>query len=243
MVDDLICTIGPDGSGKSTRSELLGKDLDRRGIEYAYRWFRFRHYRTLLLLRTSRVMGLSEVEELENGRRKEYHYFYESRLISFLYPRILFIDMFVRYLVNIWPVIVDQSNIVLADRYVYHTLVHIAISTGKPEFHRTRLARWLLKSVPAQSTVMVLLDEAEVLRKRRDEVAYDAIIQKKFEQYTRLAEDPGLEVVDASLPIREVRKEINRNVFDTDLPKQCDKPKCRVAVVTVAGILPLINNS
>jgi thymidylate kinase len=214
MIEDLICIIGPDGSGKSTQCELLEEEFKRRDIKYEYRWFRFRHYLTLPLLAFARVLGLSEVEELEDGQRVGYHYFWRSRVISYLYPRLLFLDMLLGYFIDIRPSLLDESKTVIADRYVYDTLVHIAISTQNPTIHQSAIGRLFLRLVPTKSTTVVLLAEPETLRERRADVEHDATLDSKVEQYRRLSSDLGLDVIDAAESPAAVQKQIQQRIFE-----------------------------
>jgi thymidylate kinase len=161
----------------------------------------------------ARLANLSEVRRYEGGVEVGYHYYWRSKVLSYVYPRMFLIDMVIGYLVSIWPVIALQSKSVVADRYVYDTLVNIAISVGDPEFHNSRLASWFLALVPSQTVTTLLLADADVLKERRADIRHDATMEQKVEQYRRLAADLDIEVVDASNTPGEVQAEIRERVF------------------------------
>ena len=88
----LICIIGVDGVGKTTHAQKLVGRLESDGVRCKYTWFRFYHFLSLLLLAYCRLVALT-VYEAKNGQRIGRHDFYKSKIISTLYPWLLFIDM------------------------------------------------------------------------------------------------------------------------------------------------------
>ena len=121
--------------------------------------------------------------------------------------------MLLGYFISIRPHLFDESKTILADRYVYDTLVDIAISTRNPTIHQSAIGRLFLQLVPTQSTTVVLLTEPEILRERRADVEYDITLNSKVKQYRRLSSDLGLDVIDAAESPGAVQEQIQQRVF------------------------------
>ncbi|MDS0280786.1 hypothetical protein [Haloarcula onubensis] len=206
----LICIVGPDGAGKSTQAELLQEELESRGHDCKYQWLRFNHMLSLPLLGIARLLGLSEMEELESGRKVGYHYFWQSRVLSYIYPITLFLDTLIMYVSKIlWP-LESSDQVLICDRFIHDTLVGLMISTGRKSLHTSFTGRLFLKLIPSKTTTIVLNADAEVLRNRRDDVRADKTIQEKIDRYNELANYLELPVLDAANSPEDIQKKIQK---------------------------------
>lgn len=204
----VICIIGPDGAGKSTQARKLIEVLQRRGIDCEYRWFGAHHLVSLPLLGYARLVGLSEVEQLESGRKIGYHYFWRSSVVSTLYPFLLLLDTFITYLFRIRLPHMVFGRTFVCDRFVHDIVVRVMLSTGDDEFHRSAVGRWFLQMVPERSTVFLLTADVETLRSRRDDVRQDETIERMVKLYDELATDLNIRRIDATDSPERIHEEI-----------------------------------
>lgn len=204
----VICIIGPDGAGKSTQARKLIRTLDQRDIDCEYRWFGAKHIVSLPLLAYARLVGLSEVTELESGRKIGYHYFWRSRLLKTFYPISLFIDTLFVYFFQIYIPTVIFDRTLVCDRFVHDIVIQAMLSTGDDNFYQTFLGDAFLRLVPEQSLIVLLTGDAETLRSRRDDVREDDTLEQMITLYSKLTESKGVHQIDADKSPERIHAEI-----------------------------------
>lgn len=212
MKTKLICIIGPDGVGKSTQVKMLIDRLRKEGIKCEYKWLRFHHFFSLPLLAIARLMGLSEVKTLESDGKIGYHYFERSKTISILYPIFLFIDTLVFNTIKIYIPIKLFKKTIVCDRFVYDTIVDLMVSTRNYEIYKSKIGELFLSLIPKDSKVIMLVTDEEILKKRREDVMHDNTLNLRIKLYKKLAGEFGIPMIDARLPMEEVRKSLMRTL-------------------------------
>jgi len=205
---NVISIIGPDGAGKSTQATELLSKLEKQDIDCEYRWFGAKHFFSLPLLVYARLLGLSEVEELESGRKIGYHYFWRSILLETLYPILLFIDTLFIYLVQIYIPTKLRGRTLVCDRFIHDILVRAMLSTDDDSLHQTYLGTAFLSLVPEQSVTVLLIADTEVFRSRRDDVREDKSLDRMISLYDIVAESTDVYRIDASKDPKEIHAEI-----------------------------------
>lgn len=207
-MNQLICIIGPDGTGKTTQINLLIENLKEKGLNYEYRWLRFYHFFSLPLLGLARLMGLSEVKILNNGEKIGYHYFYKSKLISRIYPVLLFIDTVIFTLIKVYfPMKILGKNIA-CDRFIYDTLIDIMISTKDYNIYKSKLGKFFLSLIPKDCNIIMLIADEKALKGRREDVFYDKNLILKINLYEQLAKYFEIPVIKAELPVKKIQNKI-----------------------------------
>jgi len=191
----MICLIGPDGSGKTTQAEILMERLNRNGIRCSYTWLRFSHILSLPLLAFARLSGLS------NGKA---HMFWKSPLFSKIYVAVQAADS---RIANFFKMNLSNKDVMVCDRFVYDTIVDLAISTKIPI---QSLEKKFIPIVPKGTNVILLNTTPEILRKRRPDVKKDTVLDTRIELYNRLADDAKISKIDSSLSVNEIAEKIRR---------------------------------
>jgi len=212
-----ICIIGPDGTGKTTQAKMLIKYLKKKGFDYEYRWMRFHHFISLPVLGLARILGLTEVRTLPNGKKIGYHHFYKSKLVSAIYPLTLYLDTLLAIIFKLYVPLKVQKKRIVCDRFIYDTLVDLAIDLDNPEIINSKIAEKFLKLVPRDCLIILLLTSYEKIKERREDLKFDKSLENRIEIYKELSKRfPQIRIIDTSLDIESVHKQILGIVVNND---------------------------
>ena len=204
----LICIVGVDGVGKTAHAQKLLNRLKNNGVRCRYTWFRFYHFISLILLAYCRVAGLT-IYEIKNGQRIGRHEFYRSKIISFLYPWMLFFDMLPMYFAKIFLPL-HFGYTIICDRFIYDTLADFMIDLNDFEIHRTIIGKLFLRLIP-KNTKVVLLDLNEpIIRERRKDLMGDQSLEARRRAYRQIAKDFNISTTSNDGKITDVHEGIIR---------------------------------
>lgn len=171
-VPRVICVTGIDGCGKTTVVEWLRTRLREEGYRADVLWLRFNHVFTRPLLAICRLVGLTRYETVGDVR-VGYHEFHRSRVVSWLFVLLQYLDAArVRWL-RIAPRLRDETRVVILDRFVHDILVDIMVDTGITDLDRKFLGRALLRLLPPGTLVLPLARDAGQLLEARPESHVD----------------------------------------------------------------------
>jgi thymidylate kinase len=210
---NLICIVGPDGTGKSTQAAHLLDTLRKEGVNCEYKWMRFNHFLSLPVLLVARVLGLSEVVTLSDGKKVGYHYYWRSNLISRIYPFAMYLDTSLNYIFRVYLPIRLLKKTIICDRFIYDTIVDVMISTGRSDPDNWIFSRLFAGIIPRRCIGILLTADEDTLRQRRNDVMLDKYLKDKIELYDKIGPKYGLVRVDASLPVPEVSRIIQKAIF------------------------------
>lgn len=206
----LICIIGVDGVGKTTHVQKLLDRIKKNRVVCRYAWFRFFHFISLPLLGYCRLANLT-IYEMKDGYRIGRHEFYKSKIISFLYPWILFIDMLPIYFIKIYlPLRFGYT--VVCDRFVYDTLVDIMIDLRNFKIHKKIIGKLFISMTPSCTrTVLLDLDES-IIRERRTDLMNEPSLKMRRRAYNIIAKEFNFPIIKNAATIGEVHEQIVKYV-------------------------------
>ncbi len=203
---ELICIIGVDGVGKTAHAQKLLKNLKDCGVRSKYTWFRFYHFSSLLLLAYCRMVALT-VFEIKDGQKVGRHEFYRSKIISTLYPLLLFIDMLPMYFIKI-SLPRRLGYTIVCDRYIYDTLVDLMIDLREFEIHKKFFGELFMGLLP-KNTIVIHLDlDEKIIRERREDLKVDQSLELRRKLYSKLSQDLDIPTIENDRSIDEVHIEI-----------------------------------
>src|SRR5664280_84573 len=182
-----ICIMGIDGVGKTTHVNLIIEHLRGKGIKCQYKWLRFHHCFSLPLLAFCRVAGYTRVSTLGGIQKCSYHEFYRSEFISSVYPWVLFFDMFLFTSIKVYvPMILGKT--IVCDRFVYDTMVDLAVATKNYDIYRKYIGRLFLKLIPKNSKFIMLTLDKPTIFLRRCELKDDLTFDERYALYVKLSD-------------------------------------------------------
>ena len=200
-----ICITGIDGVGKTTHVNLILEHLRNKGIKCEYKWLRFHHLISLPLLAFCRLAGYTRVSTLGDTQKCSYHEFYRSDFISFVYPWILLMDTVLFTTVKVYiPML--YGNTIVCDRFVYDTLIDVAVATRDHKIYDKAVGKLFLKLIPENARIVMLnLDKAIVIS-RREELMDDVTFDERYELYRSFSDEFGIRVVENGGAVEDVNK-------------------------------------
>jgi thymidylate kinase len=200
-----ICITGIDGVGKTTHVNLILEHLREKGIKCQYKWLRFHHLFSLPLLAFCRVAGYTRLSTLGNSQKCSYHEFYKSRFVSATYPWILFFDTFLFTTIKVYIPMFFGTSIV-CDRFVYDTLIDMAVATKDNEIYKTPVGKLFLKLIPKNARFVMLGLDKSIIFSRRSELKDDFTFAERYVLYQNFVNLFSIDVVDNNDKIEGINK-------------------------------------
>ncbi len=210
MTDDkrIVYVTGIDGSGKTTACGMIGKHLQEQGYEVETLWLRFNHFYSKPLLALCRLIGLTKYETVD-GVRIGYHHFYRSRLISWLFIRLQYMDARRVLKRQIMPRLKRPGKrTIILDRYVIDILIDVSVDTGINLFETAWKDRFM-SLLPEGSQVLLIKRDYETVCQVRPEAQPDKLFKKRYDYFESISEGIKLHIIDNNSDLGVLKKMIN----------------------------------
>lgn len=202
-----ICITGIDGTGKTTHTYQILKYLQNKGIKSQYKWLRFYHFLSLPLLAFCRLSGYTRASTLGAKQKCSYHEFYKSRIISIVYPWVLFADTLLFTTIKVYIPMSFGTSIV-CDRFVYDTLIDLAVATRDHEIYKKPIGKLFLKLIPDNAKFIMLTIDKSIIFSRRNELKDDLTFDERYKLYKSFANVFRINVINNSKSIEDVSSSI-----------------------------------
>jgi thymidylate kinase len=193
---------GCDGVGKSTQAQILTEELYSRGLRVRRIWLRYPFFFSLPFLVYARVRGFSW-REVNGSVVHGYWDFSSSWLMQKVFPWFLLLDTsiaaFWKVRLPLW-----RGYSLICERYVIDILVDLFLGSGDFTLYNHLLGKLFLRLVPKSGRVIVLDSTVENIRNRREDLTYDRRLEEKTKAYHILANDLGIDRIQANLSIKEI---------------------------------------
>ena len=210
MTDDkrIVYVTGIDGSGKTTACEMIGKHLQAQGYEVETLWLRFNHFYSKPLLALCRLIGLTKYETVD-GIRIGYHHFYRSRLVSWLFIRLQYLDAKRVFRKKIMPRMQRSGKrAIILDRYVIDILIDVSVDTGIDLFETAWKDRFMSLQPEGTQTILIKRDY-ELVRQARPEAMPDKFFINRLKYYDQLREEHGMVIIENNESIESLENRIS----------------------------------
>lgn len=135
----VIIFSGIDGSGKSTHARLLYKYAKLKGLKVRYIWLRFFALITYPLFLYARLFKRTILVNVPYVAKV--HIFWIDPVLKFLYPRLLLLDILIRFFIELMLTYVKRIDLLIIDRFVMDTAIDLIYETRDPSFLKSLIAR------------------------------------------------------------------------------------------------------
>lgn len=198
----IIYVMGIDGSGKSTVAEHLADKMSADGYSVEVMWLRFNHLFTKPLLGICRLLGYTKYEMVD-GIRVGYHEFYRSKIISWLFVILQYLDAWRVTKTRIAPHLKDPNKVLILDRYIYDILIDIIIDTHLEDLDKTWMGRRFLNLMPTHTNVLPMLRNKDDLLSARPESAVDRNFDDRVALYEKIIKNNDLTPIINNMALEE----------------------------------------
>lgn len=208
----LICIMGIDGSGKTTQAGALAESLRAQGVDAVHAWARWKP----ILMLPARLLGRAlarrggEPDGDYRGFTDSKRAILRGRFRSALWKSSVLLD-------HAWQVFFKiriplmMGKTVVADRYVYDTLVDLSVNLRCPPDEL--LKDPLLRLFPGSNLVIVLDLSPHLGVTRKRDGTPEAYLAERRALYLQLGSALRMETVDAEGTPTEVQAEIRKRVW------------------------------
>lgn len=206
----LICFMGMDGSGKTTLSNNLLKELGKDSSKLIYVWCKFGQNGPFL----KKILNLFSFIVLKPKKDKKIEDFPEKKEIkkNFFSKTYLYFLLFIHNLEIILKITIPlrRGSIIICDRYIPDTLVDIVLEFGydyDTAIDLTNKLRFVPQ--PDYSFYINISPENAFQRKKENNIKY---LSKKKLLYDRYSKQNKVEILDGTINIDELIKEISKTI-------------------------------
>lgn len=207
-----ICIMGIDGVGKTAHANLILQYLSNRGIRSKYLWGRCYHCISLPLFAFSRLAGYTYSPSIEGKQICTNHEFYRSNTLSSICPWLLWLDMVIFTIIKIQiPMYLGKT--IVCDRFIYDSLIDIAISTRDQEIYKKFVCGLFLDLIPKNAQFIMLDLEKPTILSRRPEIMYDTTFDDRYKLYERFKDIFKIITINNSGNIKDVNNLILNTIF------------------------------
>lgn len=207
MKGKVIAISGLDGSGKTVIIRALENKLKKQNISTSYVWLRYNHYLTKFLLAFCRVIRLTKYHNID-GIRIGYHEFYRSKLISYLFILLTYIDTLMISVITVYIPALFTSNTIICDRWIFDIMVDLEIDTGI-NLNKGGFIKKIFKAiVPKNAFYFIIQRNPQELIKVRRENDIDRNFMKRIELYQVYSLDPVVKEIQNDRNIHDAVDQI-----------------------------------
>lgn len=211
MTSPIISFSGVDGSGKTTIINEVSRVFSERGKSTRYVWLRYNHYLTKPLLALCRLAGLTKYETV-NGIRVGYHQFYRSKIVSYLFVLLTYIDTLATTILLVYIPAHFAHKTIICDRWVFDIMVDLEVDTGMSFASGTFPAKIFKALIPSYAICFLIRRDFQIVEKTRKENAFHRHFPKKYQLFERLANESCIKVVNNTASIQEIVEQIMKEL-------------------------------
>lgn len=212
----LIVFTGIDGSGKTTQSDLLVRNLKRNGVEVLYVWSRWEPFLLRPLIKRWKnkiIKSGSGTEKIKDKKRE----LMNNPIFRYLWLSVFFIEYGLQIFLKIRLKLL-KNQLIISDRIFYDSLIDQAINLGKMrEGLLKNLDSFWMKIIFPRPDVVIYVDCPEDIAFLRNITKNDTpnieYLTERRKLYLKLADRYDWVKMDGTLPVEEIAVQIKKLVY------------------------------
>ncbi len=210
-----ICFTGIDGGGKTTHARKLVDFLASQGIQSSYIWNRFEPVILKPLIKTGKAVFLRDKDmfkdyaEYFNSKKR----LFRHRILHFLFGNAVLFECLLHALIKVRLPLMFGKNVV-CDRYVYDTVVGLAVDLDYSNQKVKRILQRLWYLLPRPDLVFLLDIPEDIAYQRKDDTPSIDFLKYQRQIYLDIGKEYGMVIKDGSKNLAELEEEIKEKVKD-----------------------------
>jgi thymidylate kinase len=204
----LFSIVGVDGSGKTTITRWLERELISHGLNTVAVWSRFQNYSSKPLLAMTRLTGHNYYRQID-GVLFGYHSFEHLAGYRELFAILQAIDVNIAAYRRIHRKR-RKASAIICERGPWDTLVDVISDTGLNWMLKPRIGRLYGFFMHRQSSVLLISRSLKSILLARPELKYDPKLKKRMRLYFKLAAQNNWAVIDNNGPLEMTKDQIRK---------------------------------
>lgn len=172
MKNFFVCFVGIDGSGKTTLSKSLVKNLSKNGLSSTYVWNRYTPIlmKLPILLANKFIFKKNELFIDYNSYSNKKRGLFKHSIFRNIYENLLMIDYTIQMIYKIKIPLMLGKNII-CDRYLFDTIISdLSVDLSYSELKMKTMLNFYLKICPYPDIVFLVDVPEEIAFKRKNDI-------------------------------------------------------------------------
>ena len=204
----IIAVTGVDGSGKTTLTDWLRKELQTRGYAPGFVWSRFNNYVSLPFLAVTRLSG-HNVYRVHSGVRMGFHEFERLPMpLRYLFMGLQAVDVNIATLFKI-RLPARHAPVTICERGPWDTLVDVAADIVNEQMVELNISRVFCNQLANQADIVLVERRADLIEASRPELKFDGKLRLRQQMYRRLADIGGWKILDNNGALNETMRDFS----------------------------------
>lgn len=207
----LICFIGTDGSGKSTLTGIISKELAKNKVKVRSTYGRHKYFFSrlaILLGKRTLLKGhdpFLNYESYLNRKRNVYKKF--SKMIK-IYTFMLMLEYVIQVFFKI-IIPMKLGYVVVADRYLYDTVINdIGVDSNMSLFEIMEIYNRYENYLPPPLVTFLIQIPEETAMQRKTDIPSINYIRIRNDLYSEFSKNKEVILLDGTLPLEDLKRNI-----------------------------------
>ena len=202
----VVFITGVDGSGKSTLTEWLEQECNRRSLSVNKVWSRFNNYFSKPLLALLRLTGHNYYRQVD-GEPFGFHDLGKLGLLRYLFVVLQILDVRIATRLKILSKL-GKSDVLICERGPWDTLVDVMGDIAVEDLGESAFGRAFVSQVQGLGHTLLISRDYNAITAIRQELKEDHKMETKIRLYQRLSSTFDWAVINNSGSLDETKQQI-----------------------------------